>query len=62
MADTTTRGQADDLKGKAQETWGNLTGDDDEKAKGKGNQVKGHAEKAAGQIKDAFDDATDNDK
>lgn len=61
-ADTKTQGKADELKGKAQETWGNITGDDEEKAKGKGTQVKGHAEQAAGQVKDALDDATDHDR
>jgi uncharacterized protein YjbJ (UPF0337 family) len=59
-ADTKTEEKPDELKGKAQEAWGNLTGDEDEKAKG--NQVKGHAERAAGQVKDALKDATRNDR
>jgi uncharacterized protein YjbJ (UPF0337 family) len=61
-ADTKTEEKPDELKGKAQEAWGSLTGDEDEKTKRKGNQVKGHAEQAAGQVKDALKGATRNDR
>ena len=45
------RGTADNVKGKAQEAWGNITGDEEKQAEGKGNQAKGN-------VKDAVDNVT----
>ena len=44
--ETKTEGKTDELKGKAQETWGKVTNDEDTEAQGKANQVKGHAKQA----------------
>ena len=59
-ADTKTDGKTDELKGKAQEAWGDVTGDEDKQAEGKANQAKGHTKQAVGQVQDAFDDVTDD--
>ena len=52
------QGTADDVKGRAQEAVGDLTGDDDTKAKGQANQGKGTAEKVAGDVKNTVSDVT----
>lgn len=56
-----TEGKSDELKGKAQEVWGNVTEDDDTKAEGQGNQAKGHAKQAWGNVQDAVDKVTGAD-
>jgi uncharacterized protein YjbJ (UPF0337 family) len=45
--------KADELKGKAKETVG-LQDDDELKAEGKGDQVKGNVKQAGEKVKDAF--------
>ncbi|WP_291054577.1 CsbD family protein [Herbiconiux sp.] len=45
---------AEDLKGKAKEALGKVTGDDQKVAKGKGDQVSADAKKAGENVKDAF--------
>lgn len=60
MSDDQTQGTVDNLKGKAQETLGNVTGNEQDQAQGKGSQVKGDAEKAVGNVKDAASNLTDN--
>ena len=44
----------DDLGGKAKEAVGNVTGDDELKAQGKGDQAKSDIKQAGEKIKDAF--------
>jgi uncharacterized protein YjbJ (UPF0337 family) len=45
---------AEDLKGKAKETVGKATGNDDLQAEGKADQVKASVKKAGENLKDAF--------
>ena len=45
---------AEQAKGKAKETLGKATGDDDLRAKGKADQVKANLKQAAEKVKDAF--------
>jgi len=44
------------LKGKAKESAGNVTGDDELKSDGEGDQAKGNIKQAGEKIKDAFRD------
>jgi len=53
-AEDKTGNKADELKGKAKEAAGNVTGDDELKSEGKGDQVKGNIKQAGEKIKDAF--------
>lgn len=48
------RGAAKDLGGKLKEGMGKLTGDRDLEAEGHLDQAKGKAQKALGDVKDAF--------
>jgi uncharacterized protein YjbJ (UPF0337 family) len=52
-------GTVDKLKGKAKETAGEVTDDEDLEAEGKADQLKGGAEKAWGKVKDAAEDVKD---
>ena len=56
--DNKASGTADDLKGKAKEALGSVTGDRETQTEGQGDQVKGNVKKAVGNVKDAVDDAT----
>jgi uncharacterized protein YjbJ (UPF0337 family) len=47
-------GKVDQLKGKGQETWGQMSGNADTEAKGKANQTTGHLKEAVGHAKDAI--------
>lgn len=49
-----TRGAANDLGGKIKEGLGKITGDRDLEAEGNLDQAKGKAQKALGDLKDAF--------
>ena len=46
--------KADELKGKAKEAGGSLTGDDDLKNEGKADQAKADLKDAGEKVKDAF--------
>ncbi len=63
MAD---KGRLDDIgnevKGKAQQAAGDLTGDDELKARGQGNETKGKVGQAAEDVKDAVKDTADDIK
>ncbi len=63
MAD---KGRLDDIgneiKGKTQKGAGDLTGDDELKARGQGNEVKGKVGQAAEDVKDAAKDIKDTMK
>lgn len=50
---------ADDAKGRVKEAAGNLTGDDDLKDEGKGDQAAGTVKDVADGAKDKVDDAVD---
>ncbi|MBI2724335.1 MAG: CsbD family protein [Chloroflexi bacterium] len=52
-------GKGDELKGKAKEGFGKLTGDKDTEAEGKGDQAKGKVKNTVGNIKDKVKDAVD---
>lgn len=60
-SDTKAHGTGDDVKGKAQETWGKITGDENDQAEGKATQAKGHVKQAVGNVEDAVDDVKDKD-
>lgn len=45
-------GQLDKMKGKAQEAWGALTNDNEDRLKGQADQLKGAAKEKIGQARD----------
>ena len=49
----------DDAKGRVKEATGNLTGDDDLKREGKGDQAAGKVKDVADSAKDKVDDGVD---
>lgn len=55
----TTSGRTDEAKGRVQEAFGDLTGDDEQKAQGQANQDKGNVKQAAGHAEEAVDDVKD---
>ena len=57
-AEAGTAGKGDEIKGKAQEAWGNLTDDDEEVAKGRANQAKGKGKQALDNVESAVEDVT----
>lgn len=48
-----------DLKGRAKEAAGSVTGDDEMKAEGRGDQAEASVKKAGEKVKDAADDVKD---
>jgi uncharacterized protein YjbJ (UPF0337 family) len=56
--DDRTQGKVDELKGRAQEAYGDLTGDQEEQAKGESSQARGKVEQVKGDVKNAVDDLT----
>ena len=52
------KGAADKVKGAIKDTAGKVTGDKELQAEGKFDKAKGAAHKAAGDVKDAFRNAT----
>jgi len=50
------RNEAEELKGKAKEGFGDLTDDERLEAEGKGDQVKANLKQAGEKVKDAFRD------
>ena len=52
------KGAADKVKGAIKDTAGKVTGDKDLEAEGKLDKAKGSAHNVAGDVKDAFRDAT----
>lgn len=46
--------KADELKGKAKETAGRVTDDEELEAEGQGDQTKGNLKQAAEKVKDVF--------
>lgn len=59
--ETKTEGKADEMKGKAKETWGRVTDDEDTEAQGKADQAKGHGKQAWGDVKSAAEDMKPDD-
>ena len=53
-ADDRAENTGEDLKGKAKEAWGKVTGDEQTEAEGKGDQAKADLKNAAEDVKDAF--------
>jgi uncharacterized protein YjbJ (UPF0337 family) len=51
------KGTAKDVAGKAQEQFGNATGDTTQQAKGIGKQVEGKVQKGVGNVENAADEA-----
>ena len=54
------KGKATDLAGKAQEKAGELTGSEEQQAKGLGKQVKGKVQEGIGDVKNAADKLKDD--
>ncbi len=48
------KNKAEELGGKAKETFGDATGNDDMKAEGKGDQASGNIKQAGENVKDVF--------
>jgi uncharacterized protein YjbJ (UPF0337 family) len=51
--------QGTDIKGRAKEAAGSITGDDELKAEGRGDQAEASVKKAGENVKDAVDDVKD---
>ena len=60
MNKDTVQGTMDDVAGRAKRQIGEWTGDTDAQVKGAGQQIKGKAEKAWGNVKDAIRDTNGN--
>lgn len=58
MADERFEGKTDQMKGKAKEYAGKVTGDEDTEAEGKAENLKGKAKETYGDLKDKVKDAT----
>lgn len=56
------KGTVKDIAGKAQQKTGELTGSEKQQVKGLKNQVEGKIQKGVGDVKEAFDEATDKSK
>ncbi len=54
--DDKARNEAEELKGKVKEEYGDLTDDERMEAEGKGEQVKANLKQAGEKVKDAFRD------
>jgi uncharacterized protein YjbJ (UPF0337 family) len=52
-------GSIDEVKGKAKQAAGDITGDSSTRAEGKADEAKGKAERAAAEVKDRADDLKD---
>ena len=59
-AENSAEGTAKDMKGKAKDAWGGLTGDSSMQAEGKWDQIKGKAQDALGDAQRKLDNNTDN--
>lgn len=60
--DDKAHGQLENLKGKAKEGLGNLTGDERMQGEGQADQVQGKGREAVGDAKNAVDNAKDSIK
>jgi uncharacterized protein YjbJ (UPF0337 family) len=54
-----TDGMVDEVTGKANEGWGEFTGDDEAQAEGQLDQAKGKAKQGLADVKDTVDDVVD---
>ena len=59
VSTTRPRTRAEDLKGRAKEAAGSVTGDDDLKAEGRADQAESSVKQAGEKVKDAVDDIKD---
>jgi len=55
-----TQGTVDELKGKAEEAYGDVTDNPNAQSQGQADQLKGKGEKVVGDVKNAVSDATDD--
>ena len=64
MTDSGTRdraeGKMEEMKGKAEQAWGDLSDDDRAKAEGMLDEAKGKAQQLLGELKDKADDVKDD--
>jgi uncharacterized protein YjbJ (UPF0337 family) len=49
-------GSVEEVKGRAKQAWGDVTGDDRTKAEGMADEIKGRAQQTWGDVKDAAED------
>ena len=61
MSDTKWEGRWDQLKGKAKETWGDLTDDDVDVAEGQYDQMVGRIKERTGETEERVREALDRD-
>jgi uncharacterized protein YjbJ (UPF0337 family) len=54
------KGTVEELKGKARNAWGAVTGDTSEQLKGKAEELRGKAQKGIGRAQQHLDDALDH--
>ena len=54
------QGTVNELKGKAEKTYGNVTDNPNAQGQGDADQLKGKGEKVVGDVKNAVNDATDS--
>jgi uncharacterized protein YjbJ (UPF0337 family) len=57
--DTSVEGQGDQLKGRAEQAYGDLTGDQEHQDKGQAQENRGKVKEAAGNVQDKVDDVKD---
>ena len=57
--DDKTENKAEDLKGRAKEAAGSITGDDELKSEGRADQAESSVKQAGEKVKDAVDDVKD---
>lgn len=60
MTEDRSQGKADEFKGRAREAYGDLTGNEDQKAQGQAEQAQGKGKQVVGDLKNAVNDLTDN--
>jgi uncharacterized protein YjbJ (UPF0337 family) len=58
--DTQTEGQGEQLKGRVQQAYGDLTGDQEAQDKGQATENRGTVKEAAGSVKNKIEDAKDS--
>jgi uncharacterized protein YjbJ (UPF0337 family) len=62
MTDFKTKGTMTDIEGKAEETAGKLTGNEEQELHGQAKQVQGQAQKTIGDIQDKTQDTLEDAK
>jgi uncharacterized protein YjbJ (UPF0337 family) len=56
------KGEGEELKGKAKQSWGDLTGSESTQAEGKAEELKGKARKKIGEAQETLEDEPDREE